>query len=274
MKFSIAAKDFLEMIEATKSNGTYDFLVRKIASLKKYFENVELENIDKKMIVKYINFYKKKNPEISHVTINRNIAVLNRILDYNDYNKVNFDKLPENKTIKDSIPDFIVVEVLNDLEERSSKSPEAYRNYVFFRLLLDTGIRVTEALNLRIQDFDFENRLIHLKVTKSKRERFVMFTQSTRNLLEHFIMAHNLNDYIFMNYYHNKRLKVDNIQKLCYRMKRRLNLEVSITPHAWRHTFANRFLKNGGNLETLRLIMGHASLKTTQIYLHLDKNIS
>jgi len=50
-----------------------------------------------------------------------------------------------------------------------------------------------------------------------------------------------------------------------------LKIEENITPHKWRHTFATNFLNRGGNLETLRLLLGHANLKTTQKYLHLSK---
>lgn len=60
------------------------------------------------------------------------------------------------------------------------------------------------------------------------------------------------------------------VQNVCFRIETKLNLPYTIRPHKWRHTFATRFLKGGANTETLRLIMGHASIKTTQLYLHLD----
>ena len=57
-----------------------------------------------------------------------------------------------------------------------------------------------------------------------------------------------------------------------YRVKKRLNIEENITPHKWRHTFVTNYLKQGGDLETLRLLLGHSNLKTTQKYLHFSKN--
>lgn len=68
------------------------------------------------------------------------------------------------------------------------------------------------------------------------------------------------------------RLSVDNVQNICYRIEKRLQLPYNIRPHKWRHTFATRFLKRGRDLETLRLILGHSSIKTTQRYLHLDND--
>jgi site-specific recombinase XerD len=62
------------------------------------------------------------------------------------------------------------------------------------------------------------------------------------------------------------------IESLVHRLKVRLGIQESISPHKWRHTFATHFLHRGGNLETLRLILGHTNLKTTQKYLHLTKD--
>ena len=61
------------------------------------------------------------------------------------------------------------------------------------------------------------------------------------------------------------------LKGIVHRLKKRLKLNESITPHKWRHTFATDYVNKGGNLETLRLILGHSSLKTTQKYLHLSK---
>lgn len=66
-------------------------------------------------------------------------------------------------------------------------------------------------------------------------------------------------------------LKTSSVESIVYRLKIKLKLTESISPHKWRHTFATNFLRKGGDLETLRMLMGHTSLKTTQKYLHLTK---
>jgi len=62
------------------------------------------------------------------------------------------------------------------------------------------------------------------------------------------------------------------VQNMCFRIERRLVLPYTIRPHKWRHTFATRFLKGGADIESLRLILGHASIKPTQLCLHLDSD--
>ena len=68
------------------------------------------------------------------------------------------------------------------------------------------------------------------------------------------------------------KMTTSSVESFIYRLKKKLEIKESITPHKWRHTFATNFLRGGGDLETLRLLMGHANLKTTQKYLHLSKN--
>jgi site-specific recombinase XerD len=62
------------------------------------------------------------------------------------------------------------------------------------------------------------------------------------------------------------------IESLLYQLKKRCQIKDNITPHKWRHTFATQFLRKGGDLETLRMLLGHTNLKTTQKYLHLSQD--
>lgn len=148
----------------------------------------------------------------------------------------------------------------------------AFRNYVFLKLLLDTGLRLNEIINIRIRDLDLKSKSIHVKITKTDVDRFVCFTESTKQLLYKFIVTQQIEDFIFYDFKTNKKLTTSSVESFIYRVKKRLQIQENITPHKWRHTFATNFLKNGGDLETLRLLLGHSNLKTTQKYLHLSKN--
>jgi site-specific recombinase XerD len=91
-------------------------------------------------------------------------------------------------------------------------------------------------------------------------------------ILSRYILKHKIKGYIFIKMHDRKRLSVDNVQKLCQRLAKQLNIKQSITPHKWRHTFATRFAERNGNMEVLRIILGHTSLTTTQRYLHVGSN--
>lgn len=270
MKFNEACVSFLDYIEVTKSNGTYRKEKSKTSGLASYFNDCDLNLIDKKKIIAFIRFKKAKNSKVSATTLNMYISTLKRIIKYNTDRVLQFDKLPENSRI----PRIIEQEIIDKVffyYRNYSKYKESLRNLVLFKLLLDTGLRINEALNLKINDISMEANTIHVKITKTKKERYVFFTNSTKEILFRLITTHAIKDYIFISYKARKRLTVDNVQNICFRLEEKLNLNLRIRPHKWRHTFATNFLKRGGDLESLRLILGHTSLKTTQKYLHLDK---
>lgn len=140
-----------------------------------------------------------------------------------------------------------------------------------FRLLLDTGLRINELINLKVENIDFDTNTIHAKVTKTKRERYTFFTSESHLMITKFIIANHIKEYLFIDFKTKEKLKVDPVETICYRLKNKLNITVPISPHRWRHTFATNFLKKSRDIEVLRLILGHRNLSTTHKYLHLDK---
>jgi site-specific recombinase XerD len=271
MKFEAASKKYLKLIHATRSDGTYRYNKSKVRSLNYYFKGQLIEKIDEDSILGFIGYLRDRNNKISNTTINKYISILNRVIEYVQLPKVKFPKLKEQQKIIETVSNKDIKKVFRYLKSRIMFK-ESFRNLVLFNLLLDTGLRINEALNVNIRNIDFDTNTIIVVVTKTNRDRYVFFSDSTKVLLLNLIRKHKLKKYLFINYTTREPLTVDNIQTLCYRIENRLDLDKPIRPHRWRHTFATNFLKKGGDLEALRLIMGHASIETTQRYLHLDRN--
>ncbi len=139
-----------------------------------------------------------------------------------------------------------------------------------FRLFYETGLRLSELLYLKVRDFNFERNTIHVKKTKTNVERYVFFSQETKDLLVQYIHSGKLDYHIFIDFNTGEVIKVDTVQTICKRLKNKLGIDININAHKWRHTFATNFVKKNGNMEVLRQIMGHTSLKTTQKYLHIN----
>jgi len=272
MEFTLASEEFLEEMEVTKTPATYKFYVAQVIALNRFFEGFEVHEIQRKDIVRYISYERKRNPKKTNATINKHILGLKLVYKHATGDKLEFSKLNETQKVIPIIEDEVIKSIFIHLGIRSRQYKEALRTYVLFRMLLDTGLRITEALALRLTDINFGTNTIHLKITKTKRERYAFFTDKTKELLLRMISEHKIVDHIFVNYKKNKPLVVNNVQLTCSRLRKTLNIQSSITPHRWRHTFATKFLQNGGDLETLRLLLGHTSLKTTQKYLHLDRS--
>lgn len=271
MDFITASNEFLDYVKITKSEGTLDVYRRKIIVLNRYFNTMDISAITKKDVIKFWSWRKDALPNITPQTLNKYRSILILIVEYHTDERIKIKKLRENHKMIEIIDSDTIANVFDYLREQTTYK-EGLRNYVLFKLIFDTGLRINEALHLKVSDFSFETNTIHVKITKTKRERFVYFRNDTKRLIKQLITRDQTINYIFTSYQKVKRLSVDNVQSICFRIEKKLSLSFTIRPHKWRHTFATTFLKRGADLETLRLILGHASIKTTQMYLHLDND--
>lgn len=163
-------------------------------------------------------------------------------------------------------------------EEEDSFIPE--RERALFELLYATGLRVSEAAGLDVEDVDLEARL--LRVTgKGSRERIVPFGEAAGEALRAYLpsraaLRHRAGsespeegEPLFVNA-RGGRLTTRSMARLLKRRLRAAGLPEEISPHALRHTFATHLLQAGADLRAIQELLGHASLSTTQKYTHLD----
>jgi integrase/recombinase XerD len=146
-----------------------------------------------------------------------------------------------------------------------------YRNWLIARLILDTGARIGELLEIVPGDIDLRNGALLLRKTKSKRERFVYFSQKTsRNLKAWLEYRDRYTDspYVFPSTRGNK-MDIRNIETAFRKHGRMVGVEVH--PHQLRNNFAKYYLLNGGDWATLSRILGHSSVEVTQ-QAYLDFN--
>ncbi len=183
---------------------------------------------------------------------------------------IEFDKLTEER----KIVQIVTTKNIRKIFKHYSNSiiPEHLRNYLMYSLLLDTGLRISELLSLKVSDIDFEIKTIHVKITKTKTERYVFYTDSTQRLLRRFISNNKIQNQIFISLATRKVISIDTVLTIGNRLRKTLRIKQSISPHKWRHTFATNFVNKNGNMEVLRIILGHSNLSTTQRYLHVDSN--
>jgi site-specific recombinase XerD len=147
-----------------------------------------------------------------------------------------------------------------------------FRNYIYFRLALDTGLRLNELINVKIKNIDLEKNMIEVTVTKTDRDRFVIFSHKTKTLLTTFFLAHpHKSEYLFINYKNGEQLAKSSIHSMTLAIKKKLGIKEDFNPHSWRHTFATSFIRNKGNIVILKELLGHSNVRTTQKYLHFDK---
>ena len=149
------------------------------------------------------------------------------------------------------------------------------RNKTIIEILYGTGIRVSELVNLKLSNIFFKENIIKV-IGKGNKERFVPLGEIASNEMKIYINDRNRlridsksSDILFLNRY-GRKLTRSMIFKIISDASKRIGLDKKISPHTLRHSFATHLIKNGADLRTIQLILGHESITTTEIYTHLD----
>lgn len=155
--------------------------------------------------------------------------------------------------------------------------PEGERNRAILETLYSCGLRVSELVNLKISDLFFEEGFI--KVTgKGNKQRFVPIGDSTEKyilLYKDFVRSHlqiqkGFEDTLFLNR-RGKQLTRAMVFTIIKDLAIKISLHKTISPHTFRHSFATHLLENGADLRSIQLMLGHESITTTEVYMHLDR---
>jgi len=149
------------------------------------------------------------------------------------------------------------------------------RNKTIIEILYGTGIRVSELINLKLSNIFFKENIIKV-IGKGNKERLVPLGEIASNEMKIYINNRNRlkidsksSDILFLNRY-GRGLTRSMIFKIISDASKKIGLDKKISPHTLRHSFATHLIKNGADLRTIQLILGHESITTTEIYTHLD----
>ncbi|MEM0139242.1 MAG: tyrosine-type recombinase/integrase [Ferroplasma sp.] len=149
------------------------------------------------------------------------------------------------------------------------------RNRAIISIFLYTGIRVSELINLKIEDVDFDENIIYVRSGKGDKDRIVVMPDICKIAVMDYLKARikikSNNTMLFIS---NKKTKFhsSSIERTIRSVAQRAGISKIVTPHVLRHTFATSVLRNGGDIRFIQQILGHSSLATTQIYTHIDDN--
>lgn len=197
---------------------------------------------------------------------------------FEDYRNDNPLELIEAPKTGRKLPDTLVVEEIDALIEAIDLSTnEGERNRAMLETLYGCGLRVSELITLKISDLFFEEGFI--KITgKGNKERFVPIGRLTQKYIELYQkeIRPNVNvkkgceDTLFLNRRGNQLTRAM-IFTIIKDLASKIGLKKSISPHTLRHSFATHLLENGADLRSIQLMLGHESITTTEIYVHLDR---
>ena len=232
--------------------------------------NTEIKKVNYKFLRGYLTvLYDKK---YSKKTIARNISTLKSFFKYLkkeniiESNPMNLIKTPK---IDKKLPKFLNYDDLEKiLSIPDTTTFLGKRNALILELLYSTGVRVSELVNIKLNDIDLSEEKI-LILGKGNKERYVLFgSKAKEKILDYLKEKTDNSPYLIVNRYGNK-ITDRGIGKILDSIILEASLSYKISPHTLRHTFATHMLDSGADIEIVKELLGHESLSTTQIYTHV-----
>ena len=235
------------------------------------------DDMDYKKCMNYLIFLDEK--KLKKTSISRRLSSLRSFYKYlvlNDYCKSNPFMLISSPKKEKRIPKFINYEGIDEIFNIPNiKTPVGQRERVILEILYGAGVRVSELVNIKIKDIDFNNKTI-LIYGKGSKERIVSYGNMAKEALDIYlkdgrnILLNNINsDYLIVGK-EKERLTTRRIEQIIDDLIKNTSIKMNITPHMFRHTFATHLLDNGCNLIAVQELLGHESLSSTEIYTHVS----
>jgi len=231
----------------------------------------QLASIDKNSIRTYLAYLVKTKK--SKRTIARKLSSLKAFFNYlvkSNHLKANpADMIPFPKLEK-TIPRFLTInDVFHLLDSIKTDTWFEKRNLAMFETFYSTGMRISEIEGMDMDDIDFQNQMIRV-LGKGSRERMVPVGKRALNAIKEYRMS--LKEYqvpVFVNKDFS-RLGSRSILRILDQIVNACGLNVPVSPHTLRHSFATHMLDSGADLRGIQEILGHQSLSTTQVYTHVS----
>lgn len=290
MKWENALKDYqlYLKIERGLSKNSIDNYTLDINKLIKFLNANYIKitpiSITTEMIQKFIYDSAKIINARSQSRLISGLRSFFQYLVFEDYREDNPLELIESPKIGVKLPDVLsegeINELINaiDLSRSYNNVKIGERNRSILETLYGCGLRVTELINLKISDLFFDEGFI--KVTgKGDKQRFVPIISATQkyiNIYKNQVRTHikikpSYEDTLFLNH-NGKQLTRAMIFTIIKDLAKKIELKKKISPHTFRHSFATHLLQNNADLRSIQLMLGHESITTTEIYVHLDKS--
>ena len=285
MKWKNALKDYqlYLKIERGLSENSIDNYSRDVKKLMTYLEKNDITispvSITAESIQQFIYNAAKSVNARSQSRLISGLRSFFSYLVFEDYRKDNPLELIESPKIGRKLPDTLEEKEIDQLIAAIDLSkPEGERNRAILETLYGCGLRVSELTNLKISDLFFDEGFI--KVTgKGDKQRFVPIVNSTKKYIDiyrneirlHLNIQTGYEDTLFLNR-RGKQLTRAMIFTIIKQLAEKIGLKKRISPHTFRHSFATHLLQNNADLRSIQLMLGHESITTTEIYVHLDKS--
>ena len=252
---------FLEylLINKAVSKNTYDAYKRDLTQFEEFLNRPIIE-AESKDVIAFLSQIDNKR------SLNRKLSAINSFFDFaykrdyvNEKFKIKQAKIP--KTLPKFLDKEAILNAISHINYNDSSWFEL-RDKALILFLYATGLRISEALNVKISDI--EDGWVKVEMAKGEKQRMVPIADVALNAIKEYLQKRPCgSEYLFVNKNCNKlsRISAFNITKKY----------LNVSPHVLRHSFATALVLGGADLRVVQELLGHASLNTTQIYTHIQK---
>lgn len=265
-------------IEKKLSSNTKDAYLNDLLHFSCYLKNKETKNVTCEDVISYINYLSDNS--VSDKTLARKTVSIRTFFDYLMMKKkisMNPCERLESPKLKKTLPKVLNEDEIEKLLSIVPKGAKEYRNKAMIELMYACGLRVSELVNLEINDINLDDNYVKV-YGKGKKERIVPMADITTKILDEYINIYRptllkgyLTDKLFLSSY-GKGITRQGFFKILKNTAKEVGIKKDFSPHTLRHSFATHLLEHGADLRSIGEMLGHENIKTTQIYTHLSND--
>lgn len=268
--------DYL-LIDKNYSNNTILSYKNDLLKFTEYI-NKDLKKVKKEDIDSYMQFLHKEG--YNEHSINRSLSCIKSLYKFLLMEKsidVNIAKDVEAPKQRKALPKVLSEEDIDKLLDIKLIDPFSYRNKAMLEMMYATGMRVSELINVKVFDIDFESDLVRI-IGKGSKERVVplgdyaiYYIKKYYDEYRGFFLIKGEKDYLFLNN-HGEAMSRQGFFKIIKNLALEQGIKKDFSPHTLRHSFATHLLAHGADLRSIQEMLGHSDISTTQIYTNLSFN--
>lgn len=266
------------VIERRLSDNTASSYISDLKKYNNFIKKSDINKIDTEDIIKYIEYLGKGNKASS--TIARNIVSIKNFHKYISrvYKVKDPSETIERPRLRKSLPSVLTIEDINILLDITPITSFDYRNRAMLELMYASGLRVSELVQLLVNDVDLENGTVKC-FGKGSKERIIPIGDIALHALNDYILLYRnsllkgyITDALFLNN-HGRQITRQGFFKILRIVAKEKGIKKDFSPHTLRHSFATHLLENGADLRVIQELMGHENMSTTQIYTHVRTDL-
>jgi len=264
--FSAMGEHFMrQLVINGKSKSTHENYLRQMAKLSLHYGRLPLD-LEAIELEEYLYFLVQNDSSGSQSAFKHLVYGLRKL--YLLYDKealhVGLPQIPHSGALPVVLSGVEVKSLLHSFDELGHR--------VMFGLAYDTGLRISELINLLIGDVDLIRMMVHVRESKCKKDRYVMLSEHTVRGIKKHLVLNNPSVYLFE---HPSRkgipMNQTTIRNILKKALQKTKIRKSVCVHTFRHTYATHQLEAGQNIVAVKEALGHSLIQTTLMYLHIAK---